>query len=318
MATPLVTVVIPAYNMKDDLVKCLNSLYSQSYSDFAAIVINDDSRDGTLEMLGNCFPQVKVITHEVRLGQEACRNKGINKIKSKWFATLDADAELDKRWLEALVEAGEADTNIGMCSCKIFDYYRKNTIDCIGHSLYYDFSPKHIGFGEEDRGQFDKSVDIFGVCLAGSLIKKEVFDKAGFFDEDYGGNFGDDEWGWRARLTGYRCVFVPAAVMYHKRTQSRLLSEKNIIIWERNRILSIIKYYPLSMCAVSLFYAIKRYVLCLMRKKNSSISFGRIIFSLLLGWKEAFLFFPVFIRKRNMNKKLISMFKIKAYLCRRW
>jgi GT2 family glycosyltransferase len=313
-----VVVVIPVYNMKDYLNECLVSLLNQTYKRFAVAVINDASEDEVGEMMRQNFPDVRLLNNKIRLGQEASRNIAIKHIKVKYIATLDADTVVDKEWLEELVRAIDSDKDIGMCSCKILKFSPLPTIDNIGHELYYDFSPIHIGANDADRGQSGEIKEIFGICMAGSLIKKEVFDRVGLFDEDYRGSFGDDEWTWRARMAGYRCLFVPTAIMYHRKTTTGVLDKRNIFIWERNRLLSIIKHYSLQMIIISIFYTFKRYVSYLV-KGEKEIPLYRIIPGILYAWKEAFKSSFTFIQKRKSNRlDKIALRKMKTRLTKNW
>ena len=205
-----------------------------------------------------------------------------------------------------------------MCSCKILNYSRPNIIDNIGHALYYDFSPIHIAEGEEDRGQYKEITEVFGICLAGALVKRELFDKVGYFDETYGENFGDDEWTWRVRTLGYKCYFVPTAIMYHKRNKTKMLNLRNIFNWEKNRICSIIQYYPLGMAAISIFYTLKRYTCSLMKHRVEKPLFG-IMRTILYAWCESFKMLLLFLKKRKENKVFIkNAFKARLHLKKSW
>ena len=318
MDTPEVDIIIPTLNTKDTLETCLNSLFNQSYKQFRITIIDDASTDGTIAMLQSKFSGVKIIRNEKIIGREASRNTAIRNSNARYIATLDADTIVDRKWLEELVRAIAVDEDIGMCSCKILKMDKPHIIDNIGHALYYDFSPLHIGTGQKDRGQFERKIEIFGVCLTSALIRREIFNRVGFFDEDYNDNLGDDEWLWRARAIGYRCIYVPTAVVYHKKTSS-YLNKKNIFIWERNRILSIIKYYSLFMAMKSIFYSLKRYF-SYRPKEGNKIPIYRIIPIVLYAWYKAFIISPKFIKKRKNHKlaKEILNSRLENYLSKHW
>ena len=319
MPSPEVSIVIPAYNMKDYLKGCLSSLAQQYYRNFEIIVSDDASEDGTDIMVQTQFPEVKIIRNHTNRGAVYSRNTAIKNANGIYIATLDADTSVDTMWLWALVETIKRDYAVGMCSCKILRFEQRTIVDNIGHTLYYDFSPQHIGMGLEERLVPGKAEGLFGVCLAGALIKKEIFYRVGFFDEDYGENFGDDEWSWRARLAGYQCVYVPAAIMYHHRLNSRIVNTKQIFLWERNRILSMAKYYTIPMIMASIWYSLKRFGIALSRRENKARSLT-IPFVLMKAWKEALMVLPVFLRKRREEvvKDRNAIIEMKKLLCRHW
>ncbi len=318
MDIPEVCVIIPVHNMRENLENCLTYLRKQTYRQFEIVVVDDVSSDGTKEMIERKFQGVKVICNNKRLGPEASRNRAIEGVNARYIVTLDADAYAEMSCLEELVKAADSDKKIGMCSCKIVNFFNPAFIDNIGHGLYYDFSPIHLGEGEEEK-RFNARMEVFGICLAASLIKKEVFDTRGLFDEDYVRNLGDDEWTWRARLGDYKCLFVPTALVYHKRTTSGQLNATGVLLWERNRILSLIKYYPLHMIIASIYYTLKRYTSYL-RKGKKQILLHEIIIALLQAWKEVLRLSPKFLRKRKINKqeRQAATSKIKKYLKRNW
>jgi hypothetical protein len=317
-----VTVIIPTHNMKKDLIDCLNSLIKQSYKDYEIVIVDDASTDGTYEFLKEAYPFVNVIRNKIKVGPEASRNIAIKIIKSKYIAFLDADTLVNEKWLEELIKAMETnkDEKVGMCSCKILKYRLPHTIDNIGHGLYYDFSPIHLGEGKPSEKFSNEMQEVFGICLAGALVKKEIFDIVGLFDEDYQGNFGDDEWTWRARLHGYRCIYVPTAIMYHKRRGSGILNKENIIRWERNRLLSLIKYYPPLMILFSFYYSLKRYLIALLKPYPHKLPWTQIILGVLQGWLQALKMIKPFLEKRKIYKanwdKEIEKWLIKKWPCK--
>jgi len=320
-----VSIIIPIHKVRNCFKKCLSFLSNQTYKNFEVILIDDFSIDNSIDMVRKSFPNIKIVNNSERLGAIKSRNIGIKNSNSSYIALLDSDTLVKKEWLEELVKVIQSDKNIGMCAPKILKLSEPEIIDSVGHDLYYDFSPIHRGSREVDIGQLEKSKEVFGMCLAGALFRKEVFDKVGLFDEDYGQNFGDDEWTWRARLAGYRCIYVPTAVMYHKRESSNRLNSQLLFFWERNRIWSMIKYYPLGMIFISIFYTLKRYVVAMfsylfIKKKENKLSLYVAILTILYAWTQALFKLPLFIKKRRQIQTIqrISNSKMRFWLNKTW
>lgn len=121
--TPLVSVVLPAYNVEGYLDQCMESLVSQTMPDFEAIVINDGSSDGTLERCRSWEerdPRVRVIDQE-NAGVSAARNAGMDAARGKWLAFVDPDDWLDPRYLERLLGTA-AKTGADRVECDLWRY----------------------------------------------------------------------------------------------------------------------------------------------------------------------------------------------------
>ncbi len=71
------------------------------------------------------------------------------------------------------------------------------------------------GHGERDVGQYDQPGEIFGACGGAALYRRAALDAVGVFDEDFEAYFEDVDWSLRAQLAGWRCRYVPSAVMFH-------------------------------------------------------------------------------------------------------
>ena len=320
-----ISIIAPFYNVKNHIEDFLRSLSEQTYRDFEVILIDDSSTDNSANIVRKYFPSARIIHNSKRLGAIKSRNIGIRNSRSSYIALLDSDTLVDREWLKKLFEVIHSDMDIGICAPKILKYSEPNIIDSLGHSLYYDFSPMHRKCGGIGTAHFNKNQEIFGMCLAGALFRKEVFEKVGLFDEDYGQNFGDDEWTWRARLAGYKCIYVPASVMYHKRQQTSELDLRLLFLWERNRIWSMIKYYSLIMILESIYYSLKRYVISIflyliIKKKKNKLSTFTVIITILYAWWEALLKFPLFIKKRKWVRQIckVSNLEMRSWLNKNW
>lgn len=289
--------IIPSYNAFDSLPDCLDSLLNQTCKDFEILVIDDCSTDDPAGFIQKYSSDVRIIRNSKRCGPEKSRNNAIKNTTAPYLAFLDADARIDKDWLQNISKAIKSDNLTGMCASKILS--PDNIIENAGHGLYYDFSCLHRA-NNADHRHCNKNAEVFGVCFAAALVKREVFDKAGMFDEDYGLNFGDDEWSWRARLVGYKCIYAADAIAYHKKTRTKELTSKMLFIWEKNRIFSIIKYYPLRMAIASLYYTLKRFAAALLinNRGNSGLSLIKIMCTIVCAWGYALSKAPCFLKKR--------------------
>jgi glycosyltransferase involved in cell wall biosynthesis len=116
---PLISVIVPFYNVETYLSACLDSLIQQTFQDFVIIAINDGSTDEStaiLERYATKFPERFEVVHQVNQGIAEARNEGLARVKTKYFAFLDGDDVADVRMLERLIqeaESSQADLVIG-------------------------------------------------------------------------------------------------------------------------------------------------------------------------------------------------------------
>jgi len=131
----LVTIVIPNWKGRSFLAPCLHALERQPFTDYVVIVVDNGSRDGSVEWVKRNYPRVQVIANEENRGFAAAVNQGIRVSHSRYVATLNNDTEAKPRWLEALVEAAESDPRVGMCASKMVFADRPGVINSRGISL---------------------------------------------------------------------------------------------------------------------------------------------------------------------------------------
>jgi GT2 family glycosyltransferase len=149
-------------------------------------------------------------------GFSAAANAGIRASRSEYVALLNNDTEVDRRWLQKLIEAAEgAQSEVGLFASKMLDFDNRRILDGAGDALRRSGLPYRLGHQELDRGQYDAPASVFGVCAAAALYRREVFDEVGLFDEDFFAYCEDGDLSFRAQLAGYRCLYVPEATVYH-------------------------------------------------------------------------------------------------------
>lgn len=217
--TPTCSVVIVNWNGLQHLQVCLTSLEKQLFTDFEVILVDNASTDGSLEFLQSRFPRVRLLSQDRNLGFAGGCNAGIREARGRYVALLNNDTEADPGWLQELIAAIESNPNIGFCASKILFFDDRRVIDAAGDG----FGTNGIGF-KRGHGEFDKGYDlptpVFGACAAAALYRRSLFERVGYFDEDFFLIFEDVDLSFRARLAGFQCLFVPTARVYHKSNAS--------------------------------------------------------------------------------------------------
>lgn len=165
-----ISVIIPTFNRKETLKRAIQSVEMQSYTPYEIIVIDDGSDDGTKEWLKDNYPNVKYI-YQMNSGVSSARNKGIKFARGDWIALLDSDDE----WLPSKLkdQANEIELNPAA------KFLHTNEI-WIRNGVRVNQMKKHKKYGGYI---FEKCLDMCRISPSSVLIKKDIFDEIGMFDE---------------------------------------------------------------------------------------------------------------------------------------
>ncbi len=123
----LVSVIIPAYNVEDYIVNCLNSIVNQSYKKLEIIVINDGSTDDTLKKIKSVKDKRIVLINQKNTGQSIARNKGIEKAKGKYIMFVDADDFISNDLISKMIKIAKND-NSEIVYCDYYKYYNASKL----------------------------------------------------------------------------------------------------------------------------------------------------------------------------------------------
>lgn len=260
MSYPLVSIIVVNWNGKEFLKECLKALSYQSFKDFEIIIVDNGSKDGSVEFIRKNYPKCRIIGNSCNKGFAIGNNQGIKIANGKYIALINNDAEADPNWLIELLKIAEEDYSVGMVASKIYLLGHDKILDNVGHLIYRDGINRGRGRLEKDYGQYDKREEVLFPSGCAALYRKEMLDKIGLFDEDFFAYGDDTDIGLRGRLAGWKCVFAPKAIVYHRYSQSSgAYSPLKAFYVERNRIWIAVKYFPLSMLLLTPFYSFMRY-----------------------------------------------------------
>jgi hypothetical protein len=256
-SNPLISVIIVNYNGKRFLFDCLSSILSQVYCPVEVIIVDNASSDGSVEYSQKNFPQVKVITLSSNRGFAGGTNAGIRAAKGEFILTLNNDTIVDSHMLEEIVRPMLAESCIGICGSKMLlpDGRINSTAICISRSgAAWD-----RGMGEPDDGQYDVAEEVFGSCAGAALYRHTMLNEIGLFDEDFFLYMEDVDLAFRARLSGWKCMYVPSARVIHVHGgTTEPNSDISVYYGNRNILWYVIKDFPLKFLLVSLPWIIGR------------------------------------------------------------
>ena len=258
----VVSVIVVNWNRRELLRACLESLAAQTYAPLEVVLVDNGSTDGSAEMAEAEFGgrlALTVFRSPVNLGFCAGNNRGIERARGELIALLNNDAEAGPEWAAELAAVFEGRPEVGMAASKILVHEDPKRIDKVGHLIYLDGQNRGRGTGQIDRGQFDRAEEVLWPDGCAAMYRRAMLDEIGLFDEDFFAYADDAELGLRARIAGWRCMYVPGAVVRHHRGSSLgLLSSRRLQLIERNRILLAVKLFPLSLLWLNGVYWLAR------------------------------------------------------------
>jgi len=238
-----IAVMIINLNGKHHLKSCLDSLQNQTYQNFDTYIIDNGSSDGSLSYIVKNYPLVKIIAFSKNLGFAGAYNQAVKEIMDSNFVVfLNNDTKVDADWLRALCTRMFQENSIIAVGSKLKLYYSPSLLHNAGAKLSSVNGGFDIGLFEKDGEQFNIRRYVGATCGASMLVRRDLFLKIGGFDETYFAFFEDVDFCWRAWLYGYKIIYEPTSVVYHKRGGSfGSTSVFGTFLGGRNQLLTIMK-----------------------------------------------------------------------------
>lgn len=254
VSPPLVSLVVLTYNRASLAVECVASLKKLRYAPVEILVVDNGSTDDSVRQLKE-IEGISVISTGANLGFAAGMNAGFRAAAGRYVAALNNDVTVSERWLDEAIDIMENDPAIGIVSCRQMSYYDPRLID----SLYSYLHPSLIFFQEGFHGRWAEGNEtsqcgrVLGVSGASTIYRKNLLDDMHGFDESFGSYHEESDLCMRAFLAGWKCVYVPTAVVFHRRSESFGRIPGTMFYFQtRNRLWFIYKYSPLWLVVANL------------------------------------------------------------------
>jgi GT2 family glycosyltransferase len=243
----------------------LQSLTKQNLNQpFEVVVVDNGSDDDSPEMVLKDYAEntrfrTEIIRNSENRGFCAANNQGFAASDTEFVALLNNDAEAEPAWLEKLASAFDGRPDVGMAASKILVHEDPRRIDKAGHLIYPDGQNRGRGSGELDEGQYDRVEEVLWPDGCAAMYRRAMLDEIGGFDEDFFAYADDAELGLRARIAGWKCQYIPGAVVRHHRGATLgVRSSRRLELIERNRVLLAVKLFPWSLLWWNpLYYALR-------------------------------------------------------------
>ncbi|OQX71496.1 hypothetical protein B6D52_01260 [Candidatus Parcubacteria bacterium 4484_255] len=323
--TAKVLIQIVTWNSHFFMENCLDSVFAQTYKDFSVLIIDNASTDKTIEFIRkkySSFENLFILKNVQNLGFAPAHNQGFNISQSDFILVMNPDIVLQPDFLEKLMTTMKTNRRIGSCSGKLLKMKFNNSetkvkgikteiIDSTGLLIRKSGQAIDRGEGEEDRGQYDKVNDVFGLSGACVLYRRKALEDVKipaskgyeYFDNDFFAYKEDVDLAWRLNLRNWRNVYVSGAMAYHFRAgapKSKRFCQSPLIN----------------------FYSFRNHLWMLIKDIHSPIfwkNIGRIF--LYLSLKKTYLFFTqpriLFQSGFSFWKKFFKMIHKRRYIMRK-
>lgn len=280
---PLVSIIILNYNGSKYIANCLNSIFESLYSPFEIIFVDNGSTDDSLSIV-NGFEKLTrnqrliIVRNSSNFGYAKGNNIGAAYAQGEYLVFLNNDTMVEPGWLRELVDAIAGNQEIGAAQSKLLALnHNERVFDSAGDFIDFYCSVFRRAAGERDFGQYETMSEVFSARGACMLVRHSALKEVGGFDPAFILGFEDIDLCWRIRLRGYKIVYVPQAVVFHKgfgtssylrkvsRDPQPLLMIKNFDTFNLSRYLST--YLVITMTAFVLDI--------LLHRRNLSSALGR-------------------------------------------
>lgn len=242
-----VTVVIVNWNGDRFIEQCLQSLLAQTVTPFEIILLDNASTDGSLDIVRK-YPSVKLMALDTNTGFARGNNLAIASADPsvEWIALLNPDAFADPNWLKNLLSAAKNHPQVSVFGCKQINAGNPQILDGEGDAYHLSGLVWRTGFGNPISTQGHVDCRIFSPCAAAALYRRSALLEVAGFDEDYFCYVEDVDLGFRLRLAGHQCLYIPSAIVHHvgSGTTGGQKSDFSVYHGHRNLVWTYVKDMP--------------------------------------------------------------------------
>lgn len=273
MKNPPVSILVLNYNGKKFLDDCFNSLFKSDYDNYEIIMIDNQSTDDSVAYTQQNYPEVKIFQNGVNGGFSLAYNNAFKIAGGKYYVILNNDVKVDPGWLKPLVEYAENHPDTGAVQPKLLSLIDPAKFEYAGASggfldrYGYPFTRGRVFETiETDYGQYNDICRVFWTTGAAMMVKAEILNYSGNFDEDFVHHMEEIDLCYRINLAGYKLAVVPDSIVYHYGGGIIQYDSYMKIYWNhRNSVLMMLK--------------------CLERKNLLRFIFSRILLdAMTFGW----------------------------------
>ena len=246
-------IIIINWNGIKDTLECIESVLSLKKVDYHIHLIDNNSDNDEGEQLKECYHLNQRITCHLY-----SKNYGFTKAHIKiweeilthqsceYIALLNNDTVVDENWLFELIKSAKQN-DAQVISSKMINYYNRSIMDNAGHFMINTGEIMPIGHGKPIEN-YTKIIENMGACAGACLYQKSMIEQIGFFDPYFSTGYEDAEYGLRAVISNFSCIYAPDALVYHKMGQSikKIFNESYSLMIQTSILYSYFKLMPIA------------------------------------------------------------------------
>jgi len=249
-----IAVIIVNWNSADCLARCVEGLLGQSLKPDRILIIDNSSTDNSIESVKSSASFIEVVHRKKNFGFANSNNFAAAMCGNyQWLALVNPDTASESDWLENLMNAASRHPEYSMFACKQVQADRPEYLDGTGDCYHVSGLMWRRDFGRSVSTVQNRVCEVFSPCGGAMLISRKAFEEAGGFDEDFFCYTEDVDLGFRLRLLGHRCLYVPSSVIHHAGSASAgKKSDFSIYHGHRNLVWTFFKNMPFSLLVIYL------------------------------------------------------------------
>jgi len=247
-----IPIIILNWNGIEDTLECMESIFAQTYTDYVVYLLDNGSEGNDTAILTEKYgahPKVELIleskNHGFTLGNNLILEEYILPNPDyEYVVLLNNDTTVPEDWLENLL--GSAQTHhADMVACKMVNYYNRKRMDNAGHKMLNTAEVIPLGYAESVEA-WNTPHENMGACAGAALYAVPMLCDIGIFDEYFNTGYEDAELGMRANILGYKSIYAPSAIVYHKESQSvsKIMNYEYLLKIQLNIFYSYFKLMP--------------------------------------------------------------------------
>lgn len=218
ISPPRISVVIPNYNGMAHLPACLASLQQQDLGDarMEICVVDDASTDHSVAWLASTHPAVRLQQHQQNAGFAATANDGLRMASGEWIFLLNNDTRVAPDCLQKALAYITQHPEATWLACQLRLMQHPACLDSAGDILTIAGFPRARGKYRPAEEFSNSPEQVFSSCGAAVLIRIDMLQRVGMFEESFTSYQEDTDWSFRANLAGYRCTYLPESIVFHR------------------------------------------------------------------------------------------------------
>ena len=250
-----ISIILLNWNRKEEILKTLKSLKNQTYKDFEVIVIDQGSDDGSIQIIRKDFPEVKLTCLDRNVGVPGGRNIGASKAKGEICVFVDNDAHLINNALEDINERFKDDEKLGIMGFKVVNA-KTGKLDLSS----WPYQKSKIKDSE-------KEFDTYTFCGGGHAIKREIFQKVGYYWDELFFSWEEMSLSLRVLDAGYKIIYNPNVILYHRISEeNRTSNALHECMRLKNSLWVSWRYMPRGYAILETVFRVPAYLIKGMRK----------------------------------------------------